>query len=181
MKIWVYLNGIQQGPYTLEELADMPVKPTTPVWYEGLPQWLPADQAPETAKLFGVVAASDASGQSSHEADVQAADVPRQETAGPASSANGSRPIVDDRLVSVGSADEPPCPPTYMAWSVIVMICCCQIGGILAIIFTAMTTSSYNRGDYAKAAKMSERAQWMIILSIAIGLVSIPFMWMLYL
>ena len=53
MKIWIYLNGIQQGPYSLDELADMPVKASTPVWYEGLPQWLPAGEAPATASLFG--------------------------------------------------------------------------------------------------------------------------------
>lgn len=37
MKIWVYLNDIQQGPYTLEELSQLPVTASTPVWYEGLP------------------------------------------------------------------------------------------------------------------------------------------------
>ncbi len=52
MKIWVYLNDIQQGPYTLEELSQLPVTASTPVWYEGLPQWLPAGEAPETAALF---------------------------------------------------------------------------------------------------------------------------------
>ena len=52
MKFWIYLNGIQQGPYTFEQVKLLPLEPTTPVWYDGLPKWLPAAQAPATAPLF---------------------------------------------------------------------------------------------------------------------------------
>ena len=53
MQIWIYLNGIQQGPYTLPQLQMMSLDPATPVWYQGLPNWMPANQAPATASLFG--------------------------------------------------------------------------------------------------------------------------------
>lgn len=53
MDIWIYLNGMQQGPYTLGQLQMMNLDPATPVWYDGLPQWMPASQAPATASLFG--------------------------------------------------------------------------------------------------------------------------------
>lgn len=52
MQIWIYLNDIQQGPYSLEQLRAMGIDPATPVWYEGLAQWMPAAEAPVTAALF---------------------------------------------------------------------------------------------------------------------------------
>lgn len=53
MRIWIHINGMQQGPYDLEQLRVMAVSPDTPVWYEGLEGWLPASKAPATAVLFG--------------------------------------------------------------------------------------------------------------------------------
>lgn len=67
-----------------------------------------------------------------------------------------------------------PCPPAYLAWSIIVTILCCQVLGIVAIICSAQTKQAYNRGNLAKAKKMSEWAQWMIIISIVLGLLALP-------
>lgn len=53
MKIWIHLNGTQQGPYEFDQLRVLPIDANTPVWYEGLPQWTPAAMAPATASLFG--------------------------------------------------------------------------------------------------------------------------------
>ncbi|MDE6137579.1 MAG: DUF4339 domain-containing protein, partial [Muribaculaceae bacterium] len=47
MKIWIHTGGVQNGPYSKEQIAAMHLPPATPVWYEGLPQWIPACQAPE--------------------------------------------------------------------------------------------------------------------------------------
>lgn len=64
MKIWIYLNGLQQGPYTLDQLRLLSLDPSTPVWYDGLPQWQPAHLAPLTAGLF---AADNAAGDPSRQ------------------------------------------------------------------------------------------------------------------
>lgn len=152
MRIWIYLNGMQQGPYTPEEIAAMNLAPSTPVWYEGLSQWLPASEAPVTATMVGNT-------------------VEQPETIKPAFS---DRPGDNGPQNHVHSADLPPCPPTYMAWAIFVTICCCLPGGIVAIIFSSLTSGAYNRGDYNKAVKMSEYAQWAIILSIVFGFLSLP-------
>jgi len=53
---FVILNGQQQGPYTIDQLR--PGVPTgeftaqTPVWKQGMPDWLPAGQDPDLAALF---------------------------------------------------------------------------------------------------------------------------------
>lgn len=163
MKIWVYLNGIQQGPYTLEELANMPITASTPVWYEGLPQWLPAHEAPATASLFTGEAEN-----ATHETETAV-----HHEFSPNATASYSPQ-------AAARAEMPPCPPTFMAWSIISMICCCMPGGIVAIIFSALTSGAYSNGDYEKAKKMSERAEWAIIISIVLGLVTAPFSWILW-
>ncbi len=56
MKIWIHVNGVQQGPYSKEQVEAMHLPASTPVWYEGLAQWMPACQAPELADLFGAAA-----------------------------------------------------------------------------------------------------------------------------
>ncbi len=68
-----------------------------------------------------------------------------------------------------------PCPPAYIAWSIIATLLCCTIVGIPAIIFASMTKSAYYKGDLAKAKRYSELAQWFIIASIVLGAVSWPF------
>ena len=73
------------------------------------------------------------------------------------------------------TAPEEPCPPAYIAWSVIATLLCCTIAGIPAIIFSSMTKSAYYKGDIAKARRYSEWAQWCIILAITLGAVSWPF------
>lgn len=69
---------------------------------------------------------------------------------------------------------EPECPPTYLVWSIIVTVLCCLPFGIAAIVCSAQVKSAYSRGNLPKAEKMSEAAQWCIILSIVLGLLWIP-------
>lgn len=150
MRIWIYLNGVQQGPYTSEEIEAMHLAPSTPVWYEGLSQWMPASEAPLTSTLVESVLQEDVV------CERQADDM----------SAKSEARIYRH---SETAADVPPCPSTYMGWAIFATICCCLPGGILAIIFSAQVTGAYNRGDYAKAEKMSDYAQWAIMISIALG------------
>lgn len=157
MKIWVYLNGIQQGPYTIEEIAQLPLTPSTPVWYEGLQQWMPANEAPATAAMFT------SSQQSQPRTTVQEPVVTPQAEPARRMSLNDHR-----------SADAPAAPPTFIGWSIFVLLCCFPIGGILGIIFSVASGNAYRAGDYQRATRMSEYAEWSIILSIVIGLMFTP-------
>lgn len=152
MKIWIHLDGIQQGPYTLDEIASMGLAPSTPVWYDGLPQWMPACEADVTAGLFGSRQEAQAGSQTY-------------------SQAAGDRPAA---AATVQATQVPTCPPTFIGWSVLVLLCCFPIGGILGIIFSSMTRNAYARQDYQRAARLSEYAEWTLILSIVIGLMSMP-------
>lgn len=162
MRIWIYLNGIQQGPYTLDELAAMNLLPSTPVWYEGITQWMPASEAPATAVLFGSGAAS-------------------AEHAEPDDPPSGQTTVTASAHEAASTRDIPPCPKTYMGWSIFATICCCTLGGIIAIILTSQTTSYYNQGKYDRAAKKAEQAEWAIILSIVLGIILMPITMAMYL
>lgn len=62
MKIWIYLDGRQQGPYRLEELKDLPVYEETKVWFAGLPKWYPAGVLPELKPYIRRAGAEEGSG-----------------------------------------------------------------------------------------------------------------------
>ena len=57
---WFYAsNGQQQGPIPEAQFRDLiargSVTPETLVWSEGMSGWLPAEQVPDVARLFGAV------------------------------------------------------------------------------------------------------------------------------
>lgn len=48
MKQYYYLHNNQQvGPVPMDQLASKPITPTTLMWAEGMPDWIPANQIPE--------------------------------------------------------------------------------------------------------------------------------------
>lgn len=160
MKIWVYLNDIQQGPYTLEEFASLPVNASTPVWYEGLERWMAAGEAPATAVYFGVNT-----------------EEPDEEVSDDSTSSKIIYPVSNSGAhLSLNDVDDKdnPCPPTYIGWSIFTLICCFPIGGIIALILSNMVSNYYRAGNYRSAQRMSEAAEWTIIISIVIGLMSMP-------
>ncbi len=64
-----------------------------------------------------------------------------------------------------------PCPPTYLGWSVFLMICCCSPVSLGALAASICVSSYYGRGDLDKARKASEWAAWLIMISFALGMI----------
>ncbi len=52
MNYFIIVNDAQQGPYTIEELRQRHIDPSTLVWAEGMAQWTPAWQVEELKTLF---------------------------------------------------------------------------------------------------------------------------------
>ena len=69
----------------------------------------------------------------------------------------------------------PPCPPTYLVWSILSIFLCCIPLGIVAVIYSSKVRPAYDRGDYAGACRASETAMWWLIATIILGLISAPF------
>lgn len=75
---------------------------------------------------------------------------------------------------------KPKPPQNYLALSIISTLFCCQIFGIIAIIYAAQVNSKYIAGDYFGAQSASNNAKIWSFLSIGIGLLILLFVFLFY-
>lgn len=183
MEYWTIIDDRHAGPYSADELIGMGIKPDSPVWTSGLPDWV---EASEIEELRIAMEMRDRQAQAPVAAPEEPAIAPEpipepvQEypPRHPEPQPMGANPCPQEaprwEWQQEATVPDEPCPPAYLAWSIIVTILCCQVIGIAAIICSAQTKQAYGRGNLAKAKKMSEWAQWLIILSIVFGLMELP-------
>ena len=198
MNYWIIVNDHHDGPYSVDTLVANGLKPEDLVWTEGLADWTPAGNILELAEAMNLrdsMAATPTEPAAPVAAEVieieeTEAEAPmEQEAACDAEPAQqpqpAQQPYATPQMQTAYAQAAPaqaaamtqaePCPPSYIAWSIIVTVLCCTIVGIPAIVFASMTKSAYYRGDLAKAKRYSEITQWFIIAAIVLGTVSWPF------
>lgn len=49
---YLVINGEKSGPFTIDQLATQQLTPETPVWTEGMSDWMPAQQVAELSSFF---------------------------------------------------------------------------------------------------------------------------------
>lgn len=59
---------------------------------------------------------------------------------------------------------------TYLTEAILVTLFCCQIGGIVAIVYAANASSAVSRGDYNEAVRNSASAQTWVNISFFVGI-----------
>ncbi|MEZ5103760.1 MAG: CD225/dispanin family protein [Draconibacterium sp.] len=72
-------------------------------------------------------------------------------------------------------------PPNYLVFAILTTIFCCQILGIISIVFAAQVNSKWNSGDYQGALNASKNAKlwaWVafgsgVLIILAVTLLSI--------
>lgn len=64
-------------------------------------------------------------------------------------------------------------PKTWLVESILVTIFCCQISGIISIIYASRVESTFYRGDIAGAENASKTAKTLVLVSIALGVLGI--------
>lgn len=64
----------------------------------------------------------------------------------------------------------PPCPPTYLALSIIVTVLCCLPFGIVGIVKSSNVSKEYAAGNYARAKDASKQAKTWSIIGLCCGL-----------
>ncbi|MDE6333632.1 MAG: CD225/dispanin family protein [Muribaculaceae bacterium] len=168
MKIWIYLNGLQPGPYSIEQIKLLPVDTDTPVWYDGLPQWTPAGQTPLLAPIFAATAPG-------VQNQAGTPDSPAEQAARAAQAAAQAAYAAQTAAQAAQPAQAlPPRPSTYIVWSIILTILCCSPFALAGIITGAISSSRYNSGDYSGAKSMSTVTEWLLIISIVWAVVAAP-------
>ena len=198
---WTIVDDKHAGPYSAAELVEMGIGPTNMVWTQGLPDWVEAQQIEELKFLIDF---RDRSGAAVQESSVETVTVneetvvsdeetvapgpecaaapepqtlpePTSAPCQPQSCCQPAPPAYQGwQQPAQSSVGTEPCPPAYLAWSIVVTILCCQILGVAAIVCSCLIKSNYNRGNFAKANKLSNATQWLIILSIVLGLLMLP-------
>lgn len=178
MKIWIYLNGIQQGPYTFDQIKLLPLQPDTPVWYEGLPKWCPASEAPVTAVLFAPPAnPTDTPLENGQPFEHHEDGYSQRGTQPFAHQPYMQQAYTQQQYGQPSDAEPPKRPSTYMAWCIILTIVCCCPFALAGIITGAISSSRYNSGDNAGAKRMSAATEWLLIISIVWAIIYMPVVW----
>lgn len=201
MKVWIYLDNRQQGPFELEDLVNKPgLTPDTLAWYEGLPKWQRIDTLPQVyAAIFdnqrGYVATpvevSDTeiyNQESPTDIDSEAAEAREEEIVSNAITTSDSATQATDPTngnvhynpgANSDEANAEPveaCPPSYIGWSVFALICCCSPISLAALIASLWVSTAYSRGDIKTAKKASDWAAWLIMIAFALGFIPVAIM-----
>lgn len=179
MEFWIYLNNEKRGPYSVEQLQNMTIPPTTLVWREGMDTWLAAVEIPELAQLYSLTPPPPPvtpQAQDTENNELEQGDIETNIEAIAPPDFNPENFIEEQVQEPAKERDKPQakCPPTYLVWAILTTLCCCQLFGIIAIVYAANVKSKYDRGDFEGAAKYSERAALWVILAFVIGLATMP-------
>lgn len=182
-KYWVNIDGIQSGPISRDELANIDFNPeVTYVWHEELDDWHRIDQLSEFADIVAGKSVQQLVTPPPIPSEPSEPEMPVV----PPVPSEPEEPIVPPmpEIPPMLEPSAPPVPsvpapseaeaPTNLVWAVIVTVMCCQITGIIAIVYGAMTSSANSAGNYEKARRYSDIAQIWVMVSIVLGLIYMP-------
>lgn len=185
MKVWVFLDGIQQGPFDDTELTSLPgFGENTKVWFEGLPRWQTAGSLDELRYIFEPEQAP---------TPEQEIDILVQETSEPdgcvfempekpepfRQTPPENPPFFNNISFGVATPTENtyvPCPPTYVGLAIFLFICCCSPVSLAALASSICVSVFHNKGEHDKANKASEITAWLIMIAIALGMLPVMLM-----
>lgn len=159
MQYWINHNGVQSGPVDADGIKELALTSRAYVWHPGLSDWVKITQVPELEGLFEVVDEPATVGQP----------LQPQNTA-PAQQPTNPQPV--NTQPAEGATE--PCPPTNLVWAIITTVLCCLPAGIVAIIYAMKVTNKYREGDIEGAKRASEVGAWWCIVSIILGILSMP-------
>ena len=206
MQIWVNINGVQSGPISREALAEIVTDPSvTYVWHQGMSNWERIDRLPEFADIVAVAQKaatvpeipaepekpelSDSSDQSdrSDPSDFSEKSVKSGSCIPPIPPAVPNIPhyyapqpqYYQQPYQQPQPSDK--IPSTYMAWSILFTILCCNAVGVIAIVFSALTSQNINSGNLALAQRYSDYAAYAIIGTIVSSLILSPLQFLMML
>lgn len=180
-KYYAMIDGEQKGPFTLEELGEAGIRPSTYIWCKGLPDWQKAEDNAEVCRLFrnrlydimhptsGDISTGDASDPYKVEPDSPTASHPTrfdrylQET--------GEDPLPTlDEIESKKDTSTPPVSMIGYAW--LVTILCFWPTGIVALVYAYKSRKAWHKGDNTLSHEYCRRAMMWTGVTFFLGLIA---------
>ncbi len=148
MKIWIHIDGAQQGPYEADSLPLDKINDETPVWHEGLANWTRAADVPAVARLLHPEAAPTDHARSTY------------------SVSHATHDLTD--------RPEDKCPANYLVWSILLTLLCFNPIGIIPIITGAGVRNRWRNQQWDSARRQSETTAWWLMITIVTSLMMAP-------
>ena len=201
MKYWANINGVQHGPVEKQQLIGLGLTRDSYVWREGLEDWVMVQNFSELDDLFPVKPVADVP-PTDDSTSTLAAETPRcepltEETPAdePAEDKTPADDTVPPAIPQIPQIPQqpyqqpyrpgeqqyapqqplPPCPPTNLVWGILTTVLCCQVLGIVSIVYALQVKAKYDSGDLETAQRYSDRAAMWSIAAIVAGLIVTPF------
>ena len=196
MKYWANINGVQHGPVEKQQLIGLGLTRDSYVWREGLEDWVMVQNFSELDDLFPVKPMADVP-PTDDGTSTTAAVTPADESANDETPAD--EPVTEDTPADETTTNDPvppsipqipqqpyqqpvapqqplpPCPPTNLVWGILTTVLCCQVLGIVSIVYALQVKAKYDSGDLETAQRYSDRAAMWSIAAIVVGLIITPF------
>ena len=207
MKYWANINGVQHGPVEKQQLLGLGLTRESYVWREGLEDWVMVQNFSELDDLFPVKPMADVpptdDGNYTAAAETPRCEPLTEET--PADEPDEDKTPADDTVPPAipqipqipqqpyqqpyrpgeqqyaPQQPLPPCPPTNLVWGILTTVLCCQVLGIVSIVYALQVKAKYDSGDLETAQRYSDRAAMWSIAAIVAGLIVTPFVMLLQL
>ena len=200
MKYWANINGVQHGPVEKQQLIGLGLTRDSYVWREGLEDWVMVQNFSELDDLFPVKPMADVpptdDGNYTAAAETPRCEPLTEET--PADEPDEDKTPANDPVPpSIPQIPQipqqpyqqpvapqqplPPCPPTNLVWGILTTVLCCQVLGIVSIVYALQVKAKYDSGDLETAQRYSDRAAMWSIAAIVAGLIVTPFVMLLQL
>lgn len=165
-RYWIIVDNRQLGPLSIDEIAASGyLRSNTPVWHEGLDGWVMAQDVAELAELLTPPTLPDMD-----KVDTESPAEPPTVVIEPA-----PQPVVATGWTQTVPRHIPKEPESYLLWAILSTILCCIPVGIVAIVMSSRVSARYVRGDYDGACRASRAAELWIMVTVVVGLISMPF------
>ena len=207
MKYWANINGVQHGPVEKQQLIGLGLTRDSYVWREGLEDWVMVQNFSELDDLFPVKPMADVpptdDGNYTAAAETPRCEPLTEETPAdePAEDKTPADDTVPPAIPQIPQIPQqpyqqpyrpgeqqyapqqplPPCPPTNLVWGILTTVLCCQVLGIVSIVYALQVKAKYDSGDLETAQRYSDRAAMWSIAAIVAGLIVTPFVMLLQL
>lgn len=207
MKYWANINGVQHGPVEKQQLLGLGLTRESYVWREGLEDWVMVQNFSELDDLFPVKPVSDVpptddgnytAAAETPRCEPLTEETPADESAEDMTPADDTVPPAIPQIPQIPQQPYqqpyrpgeqqyapqqplPPCPPTNLVWGILTTVLCCQVLGIVSIVYALQVKAKYDSGDLETAQRYSDRAAMWSIAAIVAGLIVTPFVMLLQL